>query len=393
MSIRRFIAAMFAFLLAGAMPGAAATGIASSVVLTITTPGMIYFGQSVDGYANVTTSDGSTPSGTITFFDGAQSICAISVTQAASCPASTGTGFAVGTHELTAVYSGDASHTSSTSNTVTVIVMADETTVSLTSSVNPVAAGQSVVFNATVAGPQGMPSGTVTFFDGSTVLGTAALGSSGPGSTGPGSAGIATFHTATLGAGSHSVTASYAGDVHSAASASAALVETVTTPVGESGFSVAVTGSTTVGVGRMTNLMVTVTTQPGFAQPVELSCADLPTEAACTFGTRTISAGGGATTLVVSTIAPHDCGSTTPYFASFAGPMMAGMLLLFVPRRKRGMKGLLIALVAVCGIASLTGCGTCTDLGTKPGSYTIRVIGTAAGGVVTSKVRMNVVVP
>jgi hypothetical protein len=393
MSIRSFLSfllsTMVALLLLGGMPGVVAAAIGSSVVLTITTPDMISFGQSVDGYANVTTSDGSTPSGTITFFDGAESLCTIPVTQAASCPASTGTGFAVGTHDLTAVYSGDASHTGSTSNTVTVIVMADGTTVSVTSSANPAVPRQSVVFTATVAGSQGMmPTGTVTFFDGSTVLGTAAVGS----------AGVATFSAASLSVGGHSVTASYAGDANSAASASPVFVETVAMPAGESGFSVAVTGSTTVGIGRMANLMVTVTPQPGFAQPVELSCADLPKEAACTFGTRTIPAGGGATTLEVSTIAPHDCGSTTPYFASLAGPMLAGMVLLFVPgKRRRGLKGLLIALVAVCGMAALTGCGNCTDLGTRPGSYTIRVIGTAAGSssgsAVTSRVKMNVVVP
>jgi len=78
--------------------------------------------------------------------------------------------------------------------------------------------------------------------------------------------------------------------------------------------------------------------------------------------------------------------------------MLAGVVLLFVPgKRRRGLKGLLIALVAVCGMAALTGCGNCTDLGTRPGSYTIRVIGTAAGAssgnAVTSRVKMRVVVP
>ncbi len=386
MSIRTLLSTMAVLLpFAGAMPARAAVAISSSVALTITTPGTIYFGQSVDGFANVTTSDGSTPSGTITFFDGVQSICTISVTQAATCPASTGTGFAVGTHVLTAVYSGDASHLGSTSNAVTVIVLPNGTTVSLTSSANPAAAGQSVVFTATVAGLQAMAPGMVTLFDGDMALGTVA----------PGSGGVATFSTASLSAGSHSVTASYAGDAGSAASTSTAIAETVSgsVVVGEQdGFSVAVTGSTTVSVGRMTSLLVTVTPQQGFAQPVDLSCADLPSEAACTFAMRTIPSGGGTTTLEVSTIAPHDCGSTTPYFASLAGPMMAGMVLLFLPRQRRGWKGLLIALVAVCGIASLTGCGNCTDLGTRPGSYTIRVVGTAAGGVVTSKVRMKVVV-
>jgi len=73
--------------------------------------------------------------------------------------------------------------------------------------------------------------------------------------------------------------------------------------------------------------------------------------------------------------------------------------VLFLPfRRRRGTRGLLIALVAICGMGALTGCGTCTDLGTRPGTYTIKVIGTAADSganalaVSTAKVTMKVVV-
>jgi hypothetical protein len=57
---------------------------------------------------------------------------------------------------------------------------------------------------------------------------------------------------------------------------------------------------------------------------------------------------------------------------------------------------LLVALVALCGTATLSGCGNCTDLGTKPGNYTIRVIGTSGSGapanVVTTKVQVTVTV-
>jgi hypothetical protein len=30
-------------------------------------------------------------------------------------------------------------------------------------------------------------------------------------------------------------------------------------------------------------------------------------------------------------------------------------------------------------MGTLSGCGTCTDLGTRPGTYTIKVIGTPSG--------------
>jgi len=94
----------------------AASGISTSVVLTVTTPGTIYFGQSVDGDAQVSSIDGSAMTGTISFYDGAANFCVIPVATGASCPASSGVGFAAGTHVLTAVYSGDTGHSGSTSN-------------------------------------------------------------------------------------------------------------------------------------------------------------------------------------------------------------------------------------------------------------------------------------
>lgn len=375
-------------LLVGVGAARAVAGVSTKIMLTITSPSSIYFGQTVTGDARVTASDGSTPGGTITFYDGAQSICLIPAVQSASCPASTEAAFTAGTHVLMAVYSGDASHTRSSSNVVTVTVLPDETTTRMVSSVNPAALGQSVTFTATVAGSYAKASGMVIFFDGSTEIGRSVLSSGG----------VASLSTTALGVGNHAVTASYVGNVNTVPSAATALTETVTGGgvAGQNGFSITVASSAKVGVGRMVNLTVTVVPVQGFWQPVELSCADLPSEAACTFGMQTIPAGGGATTLELSTIAPHDCGSAVPYFQSaglpFAGPAVAGLVMLFVPRKKRGVKGLVIALVAVCGMATLTGCGNCTDLGTRPGSYTVRVIGRAvgAGSSVNAKIKMDV---
>ena len=125
----------------------------TTTVLTIAPPLTIPFGHAVSGTAQVTASDGSVLTGTISFFDGATNLCTISVA-ASACPAGSGAGFAVGTHVLTAVYSGDATHLPSTSAPVTVIVQAvatkAQTVTMLTSSTNPATSGQSVTFTANV---------------------------------------------------------------------------------------------------------------------------------------------------------------------------------------------------------------------------------------------------
>lgn len=93
------------------------------------------------------------------------------------------------------------------------------TTTTVSSSLNPAVVGASVKFTGAVAGASGSsgtPSGTVTFLDGSSSLGTGSL-----------TAGTATFTTSALSAGSHSITAVYGGDANFTASTSSALTELV----------------------------------------------------------------------------------------------------------------------------------------------------------------------
>lgn len=95
------------------------------------------------------------------------------------------------------------------------------TTTGLSSSLNPAVAGQSVTFTATVASSaSGTPTGTVSFYDGSTLLGSGTLSSTD----------LATFSTSSLAASSHSITASYSGNSAFAASTSAALIEQINAP-------------------------------------------------------------------------------------------------------------------------------------------------------------------
>ena len=98
--------------------------------------------------------------------------------------------------------------------------MLQSTATSTSSSANPSTFGQPVTFVATVSMSGGTPSGTVTFRNGTTTLGTGTLNG----------AGQATFTTSSLTVGSHSITAVYGGSGSFTASTSAALIQVVGIP-------------------------------------------------------------------------------------------------------------------------------------------------------------------
>jgi hypothetical protein len=171
------------------------------------------FGQFVTFTAAVSP---STATGTVNFFDGANSLGTVALSGGtASLTTST---LNVGTHSITANYSGDAGFTGSTSASLTQTVLAGTigTTTALTSSLNPSAYQQQVTFTATVS-PSSGATGSVTFMDGATSLGTSALNGSG----------VATLATSSLGAGTHSITAQYGGDGGHTSSTSSPLSQTV----------------------------------------------------------------------------------------------------------------------------------------------------------------------
>jgi hypothetical protein len=327
------------------------------------------------------------PSGMVTFLNGTTVIGTGTLVASGGGVSSTATlttsALPVGTDSITATYAGDMDFSGTVSpvftETITPVVA---TTTTLTSSVNPSYFGQSVTFTATVAlvGGASAPvaTGTVTFLDNGTAIGTGTLNG----------AGVATFTTSTLAVGRHNMTASASGDVLTGPSSSAVLVQVVDPlpPPGSVNFNVTVTPNpVSVGVGTGAQLAVTVTQLTSFSTAVNLSCSGLPTEASCQFVNAAIASGGGSTTLVLGTMAPHSCGSATPYFvgsngggAGIAVPVLAGLAAVFVPGRRRWLRGL-IALAAVAAAMQLSGCGNCTDLGTRPGTYTVQVVGTATG--------------
>src|SRR5207248_3101980 len=79
---------------------------------------------------------------------------------------------ASGTHSITAVYSGDATNSGSTSAALIQTVKSNTITTVVTSS-NPALAGSSITFTASVS--PATATGTARFLEGATVLGTSTL--------------------------------------------------------------------------------------------------------------------------------------------------------------------------------------------------------------------------
>ena len=94
------------------------------------------------------------------------------------------------------------------------MTMTADSTTTVSSGLNPSTYGASVTFTATVSPSDA--TGTVTFKDGATTLGTGTL-----------SGGTATYSTSDLSVSSHTITAEYAGDSGYAASAASPLTQTV----------------------------------------------------------------------------------------------------------------------------------------------------------------------
>lgn len=354
----------------------------------------MYYGQTWNGTWQITDTDGGPLPGNFELYDlynGVSTQLCNVPNGGVACPPAVGVtqGTSVGINVLTGAYSGDSTHTPSTSSPVTITVLQDTTgSAALVGSPNPSPAGQPVTFTATLVGNFAAPTGTVTFSQ----LGVAAPLGSGTLTPGSGFTSTATFTTSSLPIGSDSITASYAGNADFAGATFPTIVEVITASLNGT-FTVATTPNpVTVGVGYGAILTVTVTPQNGFSQGVNLSCSNLPNEATCTFLNAAIPAGGGSTTLIVQTTSPHTCGTTTPYFYGSAGkgplaaplalPALAGVVLLIVPGKRRWLRAL-VAVVALAAITQISGCSTCTDLGTRPATYTFQVTGTAASSSTT----------
>jgi hypothetical protein len=297
---------------------------------------------------------------------------------------------AVGTHSITARYSGDANYTANTSAAVPIIVNQAASATAVTSSANPSFAGESLTLTANVTSPGPTPTGSVTFTSGSTTLGTVAL-----------SGGSATYTTSSFTTtGTQTITVSYSGDANTQAS-SATLSQTVNAAIAlapDGG------GNTTLTVkaGQSVSAPINVTGAAGFSGAVTFACTGLPANARCSFSPASINVSGTAavpTLLTVNTGASstasllrQDGGRGFGAVAYSLG--LAGLMLLW-PIRRRGARawatlicGFALAAIGVSGCSA--GSGTSPTPETTTGTYSFTV--TASSGNVETQSSFTLVV-
>ena len=244
--------------------------------------------------------------------------------------------------------------------------------IALGSSANPSPLTDSVTFTATVSSSLGTPSGTVDFYDGATLLGSGTLAS-----------GIATNTTSALIAGSHSITAVYAGDSNFVSVTSSALSLAVT----DLALNIATGGTSTATVspGGTATYHLTVAPSTGAALPaITLSASGAPTGSTVVITPQAITAGAGTTNVTVTVQVPAGAAVRGSVISTIglAVPLLGMLVVPFGIKRRRLSRKRLISvglLVSVLiSIAAIAGCGSSKPAAQQPKNYTITV--TAASG-------------
>ena len=211
----------------------------------------------------------------------------------------------------------------------TLTVTAAATSTAVTTAPNPSAFGETVTITATVTSGAGTPTGTVEFFDGAASLGTAALDAGGQ----------ASITVDTLSAGTHTITAQFAGNATFAGSTSpdhthdvglASTSTSVTTAPNPSAFGelVTITATVTSGAGTPAG------TVEFFDGAASLGTAALDAGGQASITTDTLSAGshtitaqylgGGAFAGSTSPDHTHDVGQIATTTALSASPNPSG---------------------------------------------------------------------
>lgn len=331
-----------------------------------------------------------------------------------------------GSYTVYAQYGGDTSDAESKSATIPVTIAAEPSTTTLNaydtqgnplSSLSNIAAGDYVFLDAQVEGTaegsntQGVATGTVTFYNGSTQLGTAAVNSEYNLASYPPNTDSFLF----LPAGNYNITAKYSGDASFNASTSSAISFTIA--AASPAITLGSSGNITVSPGATTGNTATISVTPsgGFTGQVKMTCAvttaisspnDPPT---CSVTTPvTISGTTAATaTLTANTTASTSGALNRPLDRFFlgGGATLAMILFFGIPARRRAWRGMLsVVAVAILFIGAAVGCGGGGssgggggggggNSGTTAGAYTITITGAdAATGKVTATTTVTLTV-
>jgi hypothetical protein len=348
---------------------------ATTQTLVTATPNPTTVTNSVTFTAKVT-GNGGIPSGTVIFSANGTALGAPTTLDATGTATIAYSGLAAGTYTITTVYGGDTNNLGSTGTGASQLVVTKfATTTDLVSNTTTGTNPQLVLVAAVLTAAGSLPTGTVTFSDGTTAIGTVTLDASGVATLAP-----------NLSSGSHSIVAVYSGDATHSPSTSQQISVTGTGGT----FSVGI-NPPTVNIKTTENLTVTVTVTStnGFADTIGLGCASLPLGVTCHFSPTSVAlAANGVVTaqLTIDTNNPLSGGASAMNTRGDSkGTYLAGMLLPFslffgwilLRFRRRNMGLLTMVLVLALSAAALftTGCNGFSMSSVPPGTYPIQITG------------------
>ena len=208
----------------------------------------------------------------------------------------------IGSHNITAVYSGDSTYGGSTASLVQKVLC--KTVCNWPSKPNPCNWGQTCIFNIQIGCQSpgtGNPTGTVTLYDGSNSLGNCSL-----------SNGSASFSIGNLAVGSHNISFTYSGDDNDSGSTSAVVTQTVN-PVSTSTLLSISPITSTSGQSVTFNASVTPNTATGtvtFKDGTKSLGTGTLSGGSASFSTNTLAVGSHSITAVYAGDT-NDSGSTS----------------------------------------------------------------------------------
>lgn len=324
------------------------------------------------------TGNGGVPTGVVTFTaDG--TVIGVGTLSGGKTSLST-TALSVGTHVIGASYAGDADDVSS-SGSLSQVVQYIKTATDLGSSATSGATPQMILVSTVVGASGPIPTGTVTFNNGSTVIGSSPLNASG----------IATL-TPDLPAGtSYNIIANYGGDaIHSPSASSPVTISGTAT-----GYSLTVDpNALSIPTTQNANVTITLTSQSNFSDTIGLGCSSLPAAINCHFSSNSVALKAGTTSSVQLTIDTNNplSGGQTAMNTRKGGFSLAG---LFLPssvlfglafwrfRKRHSIVFTAILAVLLSGAMLATGCGGFSQSSASPGTYVIQVTGAGANSNIT----------
>jgi len=382
---------------------AQASGTASVTVTKLTpTVSVVPAAASIDSNqlltvtGSVTGSD-ATPTGTVTLSGDGYTSAAVTLDSSGNysftIPYNALDG-ATGTYPLVVLYSGDATYNSTTgsANVAVTYVKVLTPSVTVTPASSSVDSSQSLSVTVSVTGTGATPTGTISLSGGGYSPTTQTIGTG----TCTNVNCAFTIPANTLSAGPQTLVATYSGDPNYASGNSTAAVS-----VTPSVFAVAATAPTAVSTpGGSTTSTVTVSTSTDYVGTVTLTCALTASPAgasylpACsispTTATLTSTTASGTATATISTTAatsalayPKLPGKSRGIFGAAGGALLAFVVFLGIPARRRSWRSMLGVLVLMMMLGSLSACGggssstTSTGTtGTTAGTYTFTVTAT-----------------